>query len=158
MTNNPVVPPNQGNDDLALYNELAEITPERVINVAEEPAENGNHKSMKERLEESPNLSDMQTADRRMFPDMGRKHLNRLLVSRVFPDVYNPLYRIIVKDAIKSDMSKPLEEQQTVGEILTDCNTAMSIPIDGEGRIDELGLAGVAHDEKMMTDSKKVGL
>lgn len=155
MTNNPVVPPNQGNDDLDLYNQLAEVAPERTINVAEDNGD-GNHKSMKERLEESPNLSDMQTADRRMFPDMGRKHLNRLLVARVFPDVYNPLYRIIVKDAIKSDMSKPLEEQQTVGEILTDCNTAMSIPIDGEGRIDELGLAGVAHDEKMELEKTKL--
>lgn len=154
MTNNPVVPPNQGNDDLDIYNQLAEIAPERTVNIGEEPSESG-HKSMKEKLEENPNLTDMQTADRRMFPDMGRTHLNRLLVSRVFPDVYNPLFRIIVKDAIKADFRKPLKERQSVGEIITDCNTAMSIPIDGEGRIDELGLAGVAHDEKLASEANK---
>lgn len=151
MTNNPVVPPNQDND---LYNELSEITPERTINVGEEPTETG-HRSMKEQLEQSPNLSDMQTADRRMFPDMKRGHWNRALVSRTFPDVYNPLTRINVKGAIRDDMDKPSAERQSLAEIITDVNTCLSISIDGEGRIDELGLAGVAHDEKLASEANK---
>ncbi len=142
-------------DDLDLYNQLAGVIPDAPL-ADDRGGDNGDgHKTLTERIEESPNLSDMQTADRRLFPDMKRPHLNRLLVSRVFPDVYNPLFRINVKDAIKSDMSKPLAEQQTVGEIITDINTAMSIPIDGEGRIDELGLAGVAHDEKLEVEKNK---
>jgi hypothetical protein len=139
-----------------LYNGLASIEPERDIALVDESNPSGdNHKTMKERIEESPNLSDMQTADRRLFPDMRRAHLNRAQVGRTFPDVYNPLYRINVKDAIKTDMTKLPEEQQTIGEILTDVNTALSISIDGEGRIDELGLAGVAHDEKLATEAGK---
>ena len=139
-----------------LYNELAAITPEKDIALVDVPTSNvGGHKTMKEQIEESPNLSDMQTADRRLFPDMKRAHLNRMQVSRIFPDVYNPLFRINVKDAIKSDMLKTLEEQQTVAEIITDVNTSASIAIDGEGRIDELGLAGVAHDEKLATEAGK---
>jgi len=137
-----------------LYNELSALTPEKELALVDAPESNGGgHKTMKEQTEESPNLSDMQTADRRLFPNFGRAHLNRAEVGRTFPDVYNPLFRINVKDAIKSDMSKPAEEQQTIGEILTDVNTALSISIDGEGRIDELGLAGVAHDEKLATEA-----
>lgn len=150
-TEQPQQPPRSGDD---LYDEMAEISAEKEVVLPDDSG--GNHKTMSERIQESPNLSDMQTADRRLFPDMGRPHLNRLLVSRVFPDVYNPLFRILTKDAIKADMAKPLDKQQSVGEILADCNTAMSIPIDGEGRIDELGLAGVAHDEKMETEKNKV--
>jgi len=80
----------------------------------------------------TPKLTDAQTCDKRLFPDLGKEWLNNLLVSRVFPDLYNDLFEIIVKDLLieNNDMS--------MGEAIATAEVALSIPIDGEGRIDEI--------------------
>ena len=132
-----------------LFDQLASVTPEREISLEEDSGGDG-HRTLKERIEESPNLTDMQTADRRMFPDLGSPYLNYVQVSRIFPDVYNPMFRIMVKDIIKNTNS-----DVSVAEAIAKVNTACSIAIDGEGRIDVLGLAGVAHAEKMASEQNK---
>lgn len=136
----------QDNESGELYNRLAEITPERDISNTDEPEHKGTgdveRQSLSERIESSHNLTDMQTADKRLFPDLRQQHLNDMQVARVFPDIYNPMYHILVKDLLKKTGS-------SVAEALANVNTAMSIGIDGEGRLDELGLIGRASQVEM---------
>lgn len=133
------------------FGQLASIVPERLIDLPDEVKdEDIGHGTLKERMEAHPNLSDMQTADKRMFPDLGVRHLNTIQVSRVFPDIYNPFGRILVKDLLKNSNNGDM----SVAEALADVNTSMSIAIDGEGRIDELGLIGKTTE--METEDKKL--
>lgn len=132
-----------------VYQRLSGVTPERDMLLPDDGG--GGHKSLTEKLEEAPNLSDMQTADRRLFPDLDKKWLNNVEVSRVFPDIYNPLSRIFVKGLLQ-DSDKTLSFTEAVANV----NTAMSIAIDGEGRFDELGLAGAAKEDELKKEEKKL--
>jgi hypothetical protein len=60
-------------------------------------------------------------------------------MSRTFPDVYNYLFEILVKDMVKKSLASgsPI----SVPEAMAYVNTALSISIDGEGRIDEITIA-----------------
>jgi hypothetical protein len=139
-----------------VYDKLSNIVPEREIEGNDELDIDisGNQQSLGERMEYAPNLSDMQTADKRLFPDMGekRKHLNILQVSRVFPDHYNPLLSMLVKDLLMND------PDLSVSEATTYAHTALSIAIDGEGRIDELQLLGGAIKTENEKTAAKLGL
>lgn len=132
-----------------LYNQLAGIEPPRDIPKDDEESESEDkdgRKTFTERVAEHPNLSDMQAFDKRLFPDLGKRHLNGIMISRVFPDNYNPLGAILVKDLLRDD------EELTVGEAIAYVHVAESVAIDGEGRIDELALAGVVHQENIVKD------
>jgi hypothetical protein len=91
--------------------------------------------SLSQRMANSPKLSDAQTFDLRLFPQMKTQWLNILQVSRVFPDTYDDLFMIFVKDLLSE------YKDMTVGEAIALVHTSLSIAIDGEGRIDELQLA-----------------
>ena len=141
-----------------IYESFSEITSERNI-PSKEPddldidgVERG--RTLGEIMADSPNLSDMQTADKRLFPNMGEKrtHLNILQVSRVFPDHYNPLLSMLVKDLLMND------PDLSVSEATTYAHTALSIAIDGEGRIDELQLMGSAIKTEQEKLNSKIGI
>ena len=90
--------------------------------------------SLEERMEGSRKPTDFQVADKRLNPDLLHRHLNILEVSRTFPDVYNPLFRILVKDLVRNT-------GLSVAEAIAYVNTALSISIDGEGRLDIIAIA-----------------
>jgi hypothetical protein len=129
---------NQPSEADKLFQSMRTINPVRDdIGEDEAPEEGGGssdtEQSLEERLEGGRKPSDLQIADKRLNPDLGVKHLNVQQMSRVFPDVYNPLFRIQVKDLIKNS-------GMSVAEAITYVNTSLSIAIDGEGRLDEIAI------------------
>jgi len=80
----------------------------------------------------------MQVADKRLFPVLKETvdWLGYLMVARVSPETYLPLRNIVVKHMLKTFPDLQMAEAVVIAE------TAISIAIDGEGRIDELALFG----------------
>jgi len=137
--------------DTDLFNELAGIAPPKDVDENEEDSASGGD-SMTERKEENPNLTDLQTFNKTLFPDLLKKWLNVLQVSRVFPDTYNHLLRLCVKDLMKQD------KEITLVEAIAYVSTALSIAIDGEGRIDVLALSGCTNQAEKDTNKLSGGM
>lgn len=141
---------NQKSESDKLFEDMSGIEPPRDVDEVEKTGGNGDgdHEDLEARIEGSPKLSDMQTAVKQLNPDLGYKHLNVIQVSRTFPDVYNPLLRILVKSLIRTALCKNIK--LSVAEAIAYVNTALSISIDGEGRIDIIHCLGraVAEVEK----------
>ncbi len=120
-----------------LFEKMSEIVPQRDIeseDSGEDDGEDDGRGTLEERIESGRKLTDLQVADKRLNPDLGFRHLNVIQMSRVFPDNYTPLFRILVKDLLKNSYL-------SVAEAIAYVNTAVSIGIDGEGRIDEIMIA-----------------
>ncbi len=145
------------------FEKMKQVVPPREIELPSEDGEGdgGGHGTLEERMETSPKLSDMQTADRRLNPDLGYRHLNIMQMSRVFPDVYNPLFRIMVKDLIRRSRAEKNEDgiakRMTVAEAIAYVNTALSMAIDGEARIDEINIMGRAIAEDVEKTKNSMG-
>jgi hypothetical protein len=71
------------------------------------------------------------------------------MVARVSPETYLPLRNIVVKHMLKTFPDLQMAEAVVIAE------TAISIAIDGEGRIDELALFGRS-SEVEEEDKKKL--
>jgi hypothetical protein len=136
----------------AQWKEFSELLPERTdVKVPEDDEFNsiGGESSggdddsgtLSQRMKSSPKLSDAQTFDLRLFPAMKKEWLEILQVSRVFPDTYNHLFRIFVKDLMRED------RKLTLAQAIAYVHTSLSIAIDGEGRIDELALSGATSNK-----------
>ena len=124
----------QTNSD-AQWDAFSEILPERDdINVPDEIKDDGNKMVNSSRAFGVPKLSDAQSVLKQLFPDLGKPYLNNLMIGRVFPDLYNDLFDIIVKGLLQDN------PQMTVDEAIVIAEVALSVPIDGEGRIDTLAL------------------
>ena len=126
-----------------LYGKMAEESPERKVELeteVEDKLKTGDKsKTLEEKEEENPDLSDLQTALKRLFPELGDAIDNALMFARVAPDMFIPLIRIKVNSAIKRmDPKLPLDvaEKATLYYILT------SIGLDGKGRIDTIETTG----------------
>lgn len=136
-----------------LFNEMATVEPRRNVELADEGdaedriVDDGGD-TLDDRIKYSPKLTDMQVADKRLNPDLGFDHLNIIQMGRTFPDVYNPLFRILTKSLIRSSLTKEADNGKgknkkiTVAEAIAKVNTALSISIDGEGRLDEIHILG----------------
>ena len=145
----PLIPEAQPN---TLWAELQSVVPARDVELLDEGGLDTGIESqtMGERLTLAPKLSDLQSALQVLLPKL-QSYLNVLQVSRVFPDIYNPLFRLLVKDLLMTD------ENLSVGEAIAYVNTALSIAIDGEGRIDVIALYGRASETEMEKEKAKVG-
>jgi hypothetical protein len=126
----------------AQWESFSSLEAEREILIPDSDDElgfdNDSHASITQRMRESPKLTDAQTFDKRLFPKQKTEWLELLQVSRIFPDNFNDLFIILVKDLMSED------KNITLGEAIAQVHTALSIALDGEGRIDELQLAGSA--------------
>lgn len=148
-----------------LFQDMSEIIPRRNIELPKEVVSgnkgdgggDGEHDTLEERIEYSPKLTDMQVADRRLNPDLGYPHLNVIQMSRVFPDVYNSLFRIQVKHLIRHSLIHS-DKKLSVAEAIAKVNTALSIGIDGEGRIDEIKILGKAVEQSENKDKNLAGM
>ena len=122
-----------------LWERMAEVKPPRGEAVlAEGEIPSGSGSSLSKRMQQSPKMSDMQIADKRLFPVLKETvaWLSYLMVARVSPETYLPLRNIVVKHLLKDFSDLQMAEAVVIAE------TAISIAIDGEGRIDELALFG----------------
>ena len=127
----------------ALYKEMAVKEDELEIVLDDEKE---GVKSLSQKIEETPNLSDMQTASLKLFPDdLGDLVANKVMIGRIAPDAFLPLLHMMTKaDIAKADPSKPINVEQC----LLSNYILLSVGLDGKGRIDELELAGAARDEE----------
>lgn len=137
-----------------IYEELATEEPERKIDLFDEIEEDGaNPKSLSEKVGEAPELSDLQAAIARLFPeDLGDEVINKVMVARVAPDVFIPLLKMLVnEEIIKSDPQKPISVATTVAKLYT----LLSIGLDGKGRIDHIELAGASKEQDELKELGK---
>ena len=109
--------------------------------------------SLRQRMNESPKLTDMQTADKRLFPAVEIDGevigwLTNMQIGRVFPDTYVPVRNMIMKHLMREYHKSSVEAYCIADRVL-------STAIDGEGRIDELALIGKTGEA---ADDKKVAL
>jgi hypothetical protein len=114
-----------------IWSQIKSIVPEREVEIPESTGDDG-HGEIESRIDSNRKPTDFQILDKRLNPDLGIKHLNWMQMGRTFPDVYIPLFKILVFDLIKN------HPELTVAEDIAIVNTALSISIDGEGRIDTI--------------------
>jgi len=122
-----------------IYEGMVTEAPPRKVDIGDEE----DYKSLEEREDDAPNLSDLQTTIKKLFPALGSKIDQAIMVARVAPDMFIPLMRILVNAAIKrQDPYHPLNVAETASlyYVLT------SIGLDGKGRIDTIELAGSAKE------------
>lgn len=128
-----------------LYEELATEAPEREIELLdEEEGDKTGRKSLAEKLEETTDLTDLQSAIKNLFPaGLGDEVVNKVMVARIAPDVFIPLLKMLVNEEIaKSDPKKSISVAATVAKMYT----LLSIGLDGKGRIDHIELAGASKE------------
>ena len=136
-----------------VFSQLPQVEPMREVDVRDDDIDGGDGRGdIEDRLKSGGKLTDLQVIDRRLNPDLGYPFLNRICMSRVFPESYDKLFRILVKYLVRTyDVPVP--------EAVALSNTALSIAIDGEGRIDEIiiGTKG-ASGEKSEEEKKRLNL
>lgn len=137
--------PNES-EEQSTYNELSEISPEREIDDEEDVQ---THQTLSERIAETRNPSDIEIALKELFADLGIDYLNVIQKARIFPDTFNHLFNILVKEVMRNDRT------MTLGKATALVETALTIAIDGEGRIELLGVVGALkkanEEEKLKT-------
>lgn len=134
-----------------IFEKLSSIEPEIESEGEEEGDDGSGHKSYTEKIEESPNLTDFQTASKVLFPDMGKgkEHLNVLQVAEVFPEKFNPYEMMLVKDLASNN------DELSVPEAYVYVDTSLSIAFDRKGRFDELELAGATEEKTLKKEENK---
>lgn len=140
-------------DGSELYNEMAEELPPREV----EYSSGGEPQSLDEAEQYHPQLSDMQTADKGLFPDLGDDVINALMMARVSPEIFVDIIRLNVNAEIeRMDETKEIN----IAKIATKWYTSGSIGLDGKGRIDRLELAGSSKeaDAELEKLSKSMGI
>lgn len=136
MTQNNQSQPNEAD---ALFQSMREMNPIRDDIVDDEAPDEGGgggdeDETLEERMGNSRKMSDIQVAVQTLNPNLGLRHLNVLKYGRTFPDSYNPLFNMLVKDQMRRN-------GVSMTEAAVYANTALSISIDGEGRLDIIQLA-----------------
>jgi hypothetical protein len=125
-----------------LYNTLGAAVPELEVEVSEEEAEvKDTHDTLSNRMKESPNLSDMQSVIRALSPIL-EDYLDVLKVARIYPEEFDRLRSLIIKDLMKLHPDWSLVKSAVI------VTTALSIALDGEGRIDILRVAGAIKESE----------
>ena len=121
-------------DENKLFNELAEVKPPRKevgIPPDEEAIGNDNGGgSLSQRMRGSPKKTDTQVVIEYLLPELKTPWLSNLMMARVFPETFNPLRNIIAKHLLQE------YNEMSVAEALAQAEVALTIPLDGEGRLD----------------------
>lgn len=134
----------------SLFEGLKSIVPPRNTELPE--ADTGDGKgTLEERLESGRKPSDVQIVLKQLFPDLDFKWLNNLQMSRVMPEYYVPLKRILVKFLVRT-------KRMPVAEAISTVEVAVGIPFEGEGRIDAIQVMGKASETELEKTKKELGL
>jgi len=136
----------------SLYGQLSEVRPARSDVAVKEGAEllDDGGGSLAQRMKSSPKMSDTQVVDKRLFPVLKETvdWLNNLMVARVFPETLNPLRNIIVKHLLQEYSDMVFAEAIAITEV------ALTVAIDGEGRMDIIHLFSKMKED---TEEEKKG-
>ena len=128
--------------------------PEQMLDV-----EDFEGQSLTEAEEEAPHQSDIQSVLKYLHPKYKNKRLNELLqsamASRIFPDNFLDKNYLIVMSLIEEQEGD--DDIDVVG-IISMVQDGTSIGYEGRGRVEDLEVAGVAHEQEMEKLSKELGL
>lgn len=112
------------------------LDPKRAMpNVDSGIGPDDNHGDLDDIMANSRKKSDIEIVIAKLFPEFPAKWLNALLVSRVFPDAFNHMQWLCVKELVATT-------KMTVVEAVAYVYAVLSIAIDGEGRIDGIHIIG----------------
>jgi hypothetical protein len=115
--------------------------------------------TLSEAEEEAPHDSDLKAVLRYLHPKYKDKRLNELLqsamASRIFPDNFLDKNYLLVMSLIEE---KEGEDDIDVVGIISMVQDGTSIGYEGRGRVEDLEVAGVAHEQEMERLSKELGL
>jgi hypothetical protein len=112
--------PQQGSDE---WSQFSELVPEREdivmpdddlggLGDLDDKEGGGSYGTLSQRMKNAPKLSDAQTFDLRLNPDLGESWLNFIQQSRVLPDTYNQQFRIYLKTLLRKSKGKiPMGKQ-----------------------------------------------
>ncbi len=139
------------------YGDIVTEEPEREVDLGEidEP------KTLTEAEEETEHKTDLQAAMRALLPKFKNKRMNELLqsamVSRIFPDNFLDKNYLLVMSLIEESEIDDNADIDVVG-IISATQDGLSIGYKGQGRIDILEIAGVAHEEEIEKLAKELGM
>ena len=115
--------------------------------------------SLSESEDETSHQTDLQSVLKYLHPKFKDKRLDELLqpimASRVFPDNFLDLNYLLVMSLIEECEGKA---DIDIVAIITMVQVATSIGYEGRGRVEDLEVAGVAHEQEMEKLSKELGL
>lgn len=133
------------------------ITEEDELEMGLDDYEGG--KTLTEAEEESPHQSDLQAVLKKLHPKFKNKRqddlLQPIMSSRIFPDNHLDLNYFLSMYLIEECEG---DDDIDVLAIITGNQAGTSIAYEGRGRVEDLEVAGVAHEEEMEKLSKELGL
>jgi len=134
----------------SVYDQLSEIAPPRSDVAQDDGLEETFAGTLSQRMKVSPKMTDTQVVDKRLFPVLMETvtWLNNLMVARVFPDTLNPLRNIIIKHLLQEYDDVSFAEAVCIAEV------ALTIALDGEGRLDIIHMYSKISDIKEEEKSK----
>ena len=134
----PVLKTDSSLKSVDVYEKMSEELPEREIDIdIKEP------RSLEDAEADLSNVSDLQATLQRLFPKFDNDDINSLaqvaMVSRIAPDIFlDQLWLTVVSILEKNDPRDKIDVMSTVNLVYY----ALSIGIDGKGRIDGIELQG----------------
>lgn len=145
----------QGGDEGIIEEPVTIEEPEQEL----EFGEAGGLQTLAEAEEETPHETDLQAVLKYLHPRYKDKRLNELLQSamssRIFPDNFLDKNYLLVMSLIEEHEGD--DDIDIVG-IISMVQDATSIGYEGRGRVEDLEVAGVAHEEELERMSKELGL
>ena len=133
-----------------------DLTPKRQIEGSEDNSGGGNgdgggHGDIDWEMSHSRKKSDIQSAYDILFPDVPLPWLKTLMVSRVFPDAFNHMLSLGVKEVLRTT-------KWTMGEAVAYVEAVLTIAIDGEGRLDGIHIIVHGGDVETTKEQNKIGI
>ena len=121
----------------ALFKDAITMDGAREIEFEEgEPSE---RKSRSEEEAESPDMSDLKSTLRALFPTISNRIINRVakvaMIARIAPDVFLDEVYLTVTDVVEM-WEEALDGELDVQEVISMVYFAFSVGIDGKGRVD----------------------
>ena len=151
-----------GEDNAPDYDEVATYAPPRQVEMPAPPRgssdddeDEGRPKTLAEQLDSSLDLTDMQFAVSKLFPDSlstPREIANSVMIGRIAPEVFLPLMHLMATDEVmRSSPHKPID----VVPIYAKNYVQLSVGLDGMGRIDIAEAVGAAREQRR--DESRMG-
>ena len=117
--------------------------------------------TLSEEEEGAQHLSDLQAVLRSLHIRYKDEKLNEyaqsVASSRVFPDNFWAKHRLIVT-ALVEEYAEDDKKDLDIVSIVSSVQDALSIGFEGRGRIEDLEVAGIAHEEELEKLSKDLGI
>lgn len=147
-------------DDRDIFDETADLNPEREVDLPEDEIKKG--KSLSDAESETANLTDLQATLKYLIPKFSDGEINKLaqgvMVARVFPDTYLDRMFLSVESLVEHhEVNKP-EDPIDVMMIINLVDSIFSIGLDGKGRVDVIEVMGKASMTEELENLNKQGL